>query len=378
MWIRSELVKDEKYLEKIMINKMKEKYGGPIYGREYFVCENYEDIKVIFNDVIKLDREPNINSDIMKLDREQNINNEISNRENILDDKIKCFNCDFYSPDKCVCELPCYICGWWGKHCVCKSPCDMCGWLGKDCVCCPTWKCRYKINIILSSNTEKKIKSYTKESEYKGQRWGNKLNNVYVNDRFFTTISFNKHKTKLELRFSCMLPWDPLDGWGVVAMKINNKWYDLDIYIMLSRICPRIKNKMLNSVEIWWDKVIKDGGFMFEGNWIEWNKNLKTNYIKNIRIKKTNTIKVAYEKEWFFKCYCSQTNKGVFNNSSFWRALQKECMIDIYNEKRIQIDVVRKLYIILPSLEEAKKKWYEIQDSYTYENIDWRFKCSKV
>jgi len=175
-----------------------------------------------------------------------------------------------------------------------------------------------------------------------------------------------------------MLPWDTLDGWGVVAMKINNKWYDLDIYIMLSRICPRIKNKMLNSVEIWWDKVIKDGGFMFEGNWIEWNKNLKTNYIKNIRIKKTNTIKVAYEKEWFFKCYCSQTNKGVFNNSSFWRALQKECMIDIYNEKRIQIDVVRKLYIILPSLEEAKKKWYEIQDSYTYENIDWRFKCSKV
>jgi len=128
MWSRSELVKDEKYLEKIMINKMKEKYGGPIYGREYFVCENYEDIKVIFNDVIKLDREPNINSDIMKLDREQNINNEISNRENILDDKIKCFNCDFYSPDKCVCELPCYICGWWGKHCVCKSPCDMCGW----------------------------------------------------------------------------------------------------------------------------------------------------------------------------------------------------------------------------------------------------------
>ena len=47
--------------------------------------------------------------------------------------------------------------------------------------------------------------------------------------------------------------------------------------------------------------------------------------------------------------------------------------------KKLQIDGVRKIYIILPKLEEAKDKWYEIQDSYTYEKIiDWRFKCSKV
>ena len=361
-WIRSELVKDERYLENVLIKKMKEKYGEPIYGREYFICKNYEDIKFIFSDVIKLDREPNMNSD----------NNEISKREFIHDKnkKIKCVNCYLFI-EKCRCEIPCNICGWWGKHCVCKMPCDMCGWLGKDCICCPTWKCCNKINIVFSHTTEKLIKLFIPDINYKGSKCDNKLNNVYVNDSFFTTVLFNKHKTKLELRFK--------NGFNVPAMKINNNWYDLDIYIMLSRICPRIKNKMLNSVEIWWDKVIKDGGFMFEGNRIEWNKNLKTNYIKNIRNKKTNTIKVAYEKEWFFKCYCRQTNKGVFNNSSFWRTIQKECMIDIYNEKKIQIDGVRKMYIILPSLEEAKKKWYEIQDSYTYEKyIDWRFKCSKV
>ena len=57
IWIRCDLVKDERYLEKILIKKMKEKYGEPVQGREYFECENYEDIKEILNQVIKLDRE---------------------------------------------------------------------------------------------------------------------------------------------------------------------------------------------------------------------------------------------------------------------------------------------------------------------------------
>jgi hypothetical protein len=120
---------------------------------------------------------------------------------------------------------------------------------------------------------------------------------------------------------------------------------------------------------------MKEGGFEYDNHFIEWNKVLKIssydcNKTYGLEIKNKNKEKrVVYSKDWIFKCYDRQTYNGrKFDNSSFWREIEKNdgCLGDLYEEKRIQVRKERKMFVFLPSLEDARKKWNEIQE-YDYE-----------
>lgn len=133
-----------------------------------------------------------------------------------------------------------------------------------------------------------------------------------------------------------------------------------------------------NSPKVFWNKVMKDGGFEYDGHFIEWNKVLKVNgdygiktYGLEIKNKKKEK-RVVYSKEWLFKCYDRQNYNGrKFDNSSFWREIEKNCIKDLYEEKRIQVRKERKMHVFLPSLEEARKKWDELQEyEYNYGEED--------
>ena len=138
-----------------------------------------------------------------------------------------------------------------------------------------------------------------------------------------------------------------------------------------------------NSPKVFWNNVMKDGGFEFRGKFIEWGKTLKiyensgyeTKYGLEIKNKKKEK-KVVYSKDWLFKCYNEQSYNGrKFDNSSFWREIQKNCIGDLYDEKKIQVKKERKLYVFIPTLEEARKKWNEVQEyDYKYgeeEDDEW-------
>jgi hypothetical protein len=135
-----------------------------------------------------------------------------------------------------------------------------------------------------------------------------------------------------------------------------------------------------NSPKVFWNKVMKDGGFEYEGHFIEWGKTLKIptyegdkTYGLEIKNKKKEK-RVVYSKEWIFKCYDKQNYNGrKFDNSSFWREIEKNegCLGDLYVENRIQVRKQRKMYVFLPSLEEARNKWNEVQEyDYNYEEQD--------
>jgi hypothetical protein len=156
----------------------------------------------------------------------------------------------------------------------------------------------------------------------------------------------------------------------------------------ISEFKPRMfkKTKLLQeqvemnwcSPKVWYNKVMKEGGFEYDGHFIEWGKNLKiSNYdgTKNYGLEIKNKKKekrVVYSKDWLFKCYDRQTYNGrKFDNSSFWREIEKNCMKGIYDEKRIQIKKERKMHVFLPTLEEARKKWDELQEyQYNYGEED--------
>ena len=156
----------------------------------------------------------------------------------------------------------------------------------------------------------------------------------------------------------------------------------------ISEFKPRMfkKTKLLqNQVEmnwcspkVFWNNVMRDGGFEFRGKFVEWNKILKyseydTNHQYGLEIKnKKKEKRVVYEKDWLFRCYDSQSYNGrKFDNSSFWREIQKNCIGDLYVEKKIQFKKERKLYVFLPTLEEAREKWNEMQEyDYNYGEED--------
>ena len=156
----------------------------------------------------------------------------------------------------------------------------------------------------------------------------------------------------------------------------------------ISEFKPRMfkKTKLLqNQVEmnwcspkVFWNNVMRDGGFEFRGKFVEWNKILKyseydTNHQYGLEIKnKKKEKRVVYEKDWLFRCYDSQSYNGrKFDNSSFWREIQKNCIGDLYVEKKIQVKKERKLYVFLPTLEEAREKWNEMQEyDYNYGEED--------
>ena len=132
------------------------------------------------------------------------------------------------------------------------------------------------------------------------------------------------------------------------------------------------------SPSVWWNEVMKDGGFDIRGKFVEWNKVLIVqgeygNTKHGIEIKnKKKEKKVVYEKDFLFNCYDSKSYDGrKFMNSAFWRELQKSCMGNLYVENKLQIKKERKIYVFLPSLEEARKKWNEMQEyDYDYDVDD--------
>ena len=132
---------------------------------------------------------------------------------------------------------------------------------------------------------------------------------------------------------------------------------------------------------------MKNGGFQYGEHFIEWNNILQVeegdhniiNYGLKIKNKKKKKM-VVYEKEWLFNCYDKQTyNSRKFDNSSFWREMEKHCICDLYKENRIQINKQRKIFVFLPSLEDARKKWNEKQQyDYNYdvdEDDEWDVDC---
>jgi len=132
------------------------------------------------------------------------------------------------------------------------------------------------------------------------------------------------------------------------------------------------------SPKVFWNNVMRDGGFEFRGKFVEWNKVLKfseyegtTQYGLEIKNKKKEK-KVVYSKDWLFRCYDNQSYNGrKFDNSSFWREIQKNCIGDLYDEKKIQVKGERKLYVFLPTIEEARKRWNEMQEyDYNYGEED--------
>ena len=157
----------------------------------------------------------------------------------------------------------------------------------------------------------------------------------------------------------------------------------------ISEFKPRMfkKTKLLqNQVEmnwcspkVWFNNVMRDGGFEYNGKFIEWGKVLKYDdeygYNKKygLEIKNKNKEKkVVYTKEWLFKCYDKQSYNGrKFDNSSFWREIQKNCMGDLYEEKKLQIKKERKIYVFLPTLQEARDRWDELQEyDYKYGEVE--------
>jgi hypothetical protein len=158
--------------------------------------------------------------------------------------------------------------------------------------------------------------------------------------------------------------------------------YNRDISNFKARMFKKTKllqdqvERNWNSPKVWWNSVMKKGGFQYGEHFIEWNEVLQVeegdyniiNYGLKIKNKKKEK-KVVYEKEWLFSCYDKQTyNSRKFDNSSFWREMEKHCICDLYQENRIQINKQRRMFIFLPSLEDARKKWNEKQQyDYNYD-----------
>ena len=137
-----------------------------------------------------------------------------------------------------------------------------------------------------------------------------------------------------------------------------------------------------NSPKVWYNNVMKDGGFSYKGHFIEWNT-VKKIYHKDYNetaeiIGKSISCKidgkkiknVVYKKDFIFNCYESFSyDNRKFMNSAFWREIQKNCLDNLYDERRIQINNSRERFIFLPSLEEAREKWNELQEfKYDYED----------
>lgn len=134
-----------------------------------------------------------------------------------------------------------------------------------------------------------------------------------------------------------------------------------------------------NSPKVWWNSVMRDGGFEYDGNFIDWGKCLKVNtggysskkYGMELTDKVTGDKTVVYDKEWIFKCYDTKNYDGrKFCNNTFWKEIQKNCLgKKLYREEKIQKKKQRRIYVFLPTLEEARQAWYEYQEyDYGYGN----------
>jgi len=158
----------------------------------------------------------------------------------------------------------------------------------------------------------------------------------------------------------------------------------------LTHFNPRIfkKTKLLqeqvernhNPVKVWWYKVLQDGGWegiscgakMFN----YWNELDELNAGDKITNKKTGEEIVGYFKDYIYERYkMTETEKRGFNSvSTFYRELKQNCLGDLYKEIRPKnkdkdYKAERPAFLVLPSLEEARAKWNELQE-YDYEWFD--------
>ena len=157
--------------------------------------------------------------------------------------------------------------------------------------------------------------------------------------------------------------------------------YNRDISGFNARIFKKTKlaqeqvERNWNSVKVWWNMVMKEGGFIINEDFVEMGEVLKkTNeygeknvggmYIKNKKKEKAT----AYCKDWLFNVYESHSSDArKFSKSAFYRDLIKNCLTDKhYNEIRIQKKNCRKPYIILPDIEKCREIW-NIQQEYDYD-----------
>lgn len=159
----------------------------------------------------------------------------------------------------------------------------------------------------------------------------------------------------------------------------------------LTHFNPRIfkKTKLLqeqvernhNPVKVWWYKVLQDGGWdgkngFGDKNFNYWNKLDEDNAGDKITNKKTGEEIVGYFKDYIYERYkMTETEKRGFNSvSAFYRELKQNCLGELYKEirpknKNKDYKAERPAFLVLPSLEEARAKWNEIQE-YDYEWFD--------
>ena len=159
----------------------------------------------------------------------------------------------------------------------------------------------------------------------------------------------------------------------------------------LTHFNPRIfkKTKLLqeqvernhNPVKVWWHKVLQDGGWDGKSGSGEkifnyWNALDEDNAGDKIKNKKTGEEIVGYFKDYIYERYkMTETEKRGFNSvSAFYRELKQNCLGDLYKEirpknKNKDYKADRPSFLVLPSLEEARAKWNELQE-YDYEWLD--------
>jgi len=157
--------------------------------------------------------------------------------------------------------------------------------------------------------------------------------------------------------------------------------YNRDLSNFNARIFKKTKTaqeqveRNWNSVKVWWNMVMKEGGLTLDGEFIELGEVFtKTNeygtenvggmYIKNKKKEK----KTAYCKDWIFSVYNSHSSDArKFSKSAFYRDLIKHCIgDDNFVEIRIQKNKCRQPYIILPDIDKCREIWNHHQE-YDYE-----------
>ena len=96
---------------------------------------------------------------------------------------------------------------------------------------------------------------------------------------------------------------------------------------------------------------------------VEWNKVLivkgeYSNVKYGIEIKNKKKRKRLFMKKTFYLIVMivRSYDGRKFMNSAFWRELQKSCMGNLYVENKLQIKKERKIYVFLPTLEEARER----------------------
>jgi len=136
-----------------------------------------------------------------------------------------------------------------------------------------------------------------------------------------------------------------------------------------------------NPVKVWWYKVLQDGGWDGKNGFGEkifnyWNTLDEDNSGDKIKNKKTGEEIVGYFKDYIYERYkMTETEKRGFNSvSAFYRELKQNCLGDLYKEirpknKNKDYKTERPSFLVLPSLEEARAKWNELQE-YDYEWAD--------